>query len=110
MSGKNIAITVAVVLAAAAVVGANVYFTRDSGLTVTALSCRGRSICRPIASRTGFSTVAHKIHSVPESSGQIRGRCLAHCIRNWRRVSVPLPFLEVPTGRASSRAGCFQLV
>jgi len=47
MSGKNILITVAVVLVAAAVIGANVYYKRDSGLTVTV---KVQVLCRPAAS------------------------------------------------------------
>ena len=44
MSGKNILITVAVILVAAAVVGANVYFARESGLTVTTEQIKARDL------------------------------------------------------------------
>jgi len=44
MSGKNILITVGVVLLAAAVVGANFYFGRDSGLTVTTEQIKARDL------------------------------------------------------------------
>jgi HlyD family secretion protein len=70
MSGKNIAITVAVVLAAAAVIGANVYFSRDSGLAVTTEQIKTRDL-EAIVSASGKIQPKRLVNITAETAGRI---------------------------------------
>jgi HlyD family secretion protein len=70
MSGKNILITVAVVLVAAAVIGANVYYKRDSGLTVTTELIKARDL-EAIVSASGKIQPKFLVNISAETSGRV---------------------------------------
>ena len=70
MSGKNILITVAVVLVAAAVIGANVYYKRDSGLTVTTEVIKTRDL-EAIVSASGKIQPKRLVDISAETSGRV---------------------------------------
>src|SRR6476646_5775837 len=70
MSGKNILITVAVVLVAAAVIGANVYYKRDSGLTVTTEVIKTRDR-EAIVSASGKIQPKRLVNISAETSGRV---------------------------------------
>jgi HlyD family secretion protein len=70
MSGKNILITVAVVLVAAAVIGANVYYKRDSGLTVTTEVIKTRDL-EAIVSASGKIQPKRLVNISAETSGRV---------------------------------------
>jgi len=70
MSGKNILITVGVVLVAAAVVGANFYFGRDSGLTVTTEQIRARDL-EAIVSASGKIQPKRLVNITAETAGRV---------------------------------------
>ena len=70
MSGKNIAIVSAVVLVAAAVVGANVYYRRDTGLTVTTEVIRARDL-EAIVSASGKIQPKRLVNITAETAGRI---------------------------------------
>jgi HlyD family secretion protein len=70
MSGKNILITAAVVLVAAAVIGANVYYKRDSGLTVTTEVIKTRDL-EAIVSASGKIQPKFLVNISAETSGRV---------------------------------------
>ena len=70
MSGKNILITVGVVLVAAAVVGANLYFSRDSGLTVTTEQIKARDL-EAIVSASGKIQPKRLVNITAETAGRV---------------------------------------
>src|SRR3954468_12255900 len=70
MSGKNILITVGVVLVAAAVVGANIYFIRDSGLTVTTEQIKSRDL-EAIVSASGKIQPKRLVNITAETAGRV---------------------------------------
>ncbi len=70
MSGKNILITVGVVLVAAAVVGANIYFIRDSGLTVTTEQIKARDL-EAIVSASGKIQPKRLVNITAETAGRV---------------------------------------
>ena len=70
MSGKNILITVGVVLVAAAVVGANFYFGRDSGLTVTTEQIKARDL-EAIVSASGKIQPKRLVNITAETAGRV---------------------------------------
>ncbi len=70
MSGKNILITVGVVLVAAAVVGANFYFSRDSGLTVTTEQIKARDL-EAIVSASGKIQPKRLVNITAETAGRV---------------------------------------
>jgi HlyD family secretion protein len=70
MSGKNILITAAVVLVAAAVIGANVYYKRDSGLTVTTEVIKARDL-EAIVSASGKIQPKRLVNISAETSGRV---------------------------------------
>jgi HlyD family secretion protein len=70
MSGKNILIAVAVILVAAAVIGANVYYKRDSGLTVTTEVIKARDL-EAIVSASGKIQPKRLVNISAETSGRV---------------------------------------
>jgi HlyD family secretion protein len=70
MSGKNILISVAVVLVAAAVIGANVYYKRDAGLTVTTEVIKARDL-EAIVSASGKIQPKFLVNISAETSGRV---------------------------------------
>jgi len=70
MSGKNILITVGVVLLAAAVVGANFYFGRDSGLTVTTEQIKARDL-EAVVSASGKIQPKRLVNITAETAGRV---------------------------------------
>ena len=70
MSGKNILIAVGVVLVAAAVVGANIYFIRDSGLTVTTEQIKARDL-EAIVSASGKIQPKRLVNITAETAGRV---------------------------------------
>ena len=80
MSGKNILITVAVVLVAAAVIGANVYYKRDSGLTVTTEVIKTRDL-EAIVSASGKIQPKRLVNISAETSGRVVDLAVNECDR-----------------------------
>jgi HlyD family secretion protein len=70
MSGKNIFIAVAVVLVAAAVIGANVYYRRDTGLTVTTEMIKARDL-EAIVSASGKIQPKRLVNITAETAGRV---------------------------------------
>ncbi len=70
MSGKNILITLAVVIAGAGVVGANLYFKRDKGVTVTTETIRARDL-EAIVSASGKIQPKRLVNITAETSGRV---------------------------------------
>jgi HlyD family secretion protein len=70
MSGKNILITLAVVIAGAGVVGANLYYKRDKGVTVTTETIRARDL-EAIVSASGKIQPKRLVNITAETSGRV---------------------------------------
>src|SRR6185436_1765631 len=70
MSRKNILITVAVVLVAAGIVGANLYFRRDTGLTVTTETIKARDL-EAIVSASGKIQPKRLVNITAETAGRV---------------------------------------
>ena len=70
MSRKNILITVAVILAGAAVVGANLYFRRDNGVSVTTETVRTRDL-EAIVSASGKIQPKRLVNITAETAGRV---------------------------------------
>jgi len=70
MSGKNIAIASAVVLVAAAVIGANVYYKRETGLTVTTEVIKARDL-EAIVSASGKIQPKRLVNITAETAGRV---------------------------------------
>lgn len=70
MSGKNILITVGIVLLAAAVIGANVYYRRDTGLTVTTELIKARDL-EAIVSASGKIQPKRLVNITAETAGRV---------------------------------------
>src|ERR1041384_7627038 len=70
MSRKNILIVIGVVLVAAAVVAANVYFKRDSGLTVTTEGIKARDL-EAIVSASGKIQPKRLVKISAETPGRV---------------------------------------
>src|SRR2546422_7254891 len=69
MSRKNILITIAVVLAGAAVAGANLYFRRDNGATVTTETIKTRDL-EAIVSASGKIQPKRLVNITAETAGR----------------------------------------
>jgi HlyD family secretion protein len=70
MSGKNILITLAVVIAGAGVVGANLYFKRDKGVTVTTETIRARDL-EAVVSASGKIQPKRLVNITAETTGRV---------------------------------------
>ena len=70
MSRKNILITVAVILVAGAVVGANLYFRRDSGIAVTTETIKSRDL-EAIVSASGKIQPKRLVNITAETTGRV---------------------------------------
>src|SRR2546423_10581726 len=70
MSRKNVLITLAVVLVAAAVVGVNIYFKRDKGVTVTTETIRTRDL-EAIVSASGKIQPKRLVNITAETTGRV---------------------------------------
>jgi HlyD family secretion protein len=70
MSRKNLLITLAVVLAAAVVVGVNVYYRRDTGVTVTTETIRTRDL-EAIVSASGKIQPKLLVNITAETAGRV---------------------------------------
>ncbi len=70
MSRKNILITLAVVLAGGAIVGANLYFKRDKGVTVTTETIRTRDL-EAIVSASGKIQPKRLVNITAETTGRV---------------------------------------
>jgi len=70
MSRKNVLITVAVVLLAGAVVGANLYFRRETGATVTTETIKARDL-EAIVSASGKIQPKRLVNITAETAGRV---------------------------------------
>ena len=70
MSRKNILIAIGVVLVAAAVVGANFYFKKDNGLTVTTEAIKARDL-EAIVSASGKIQPKRLVNISAETPGRV---------------------------------------
>ena len=70
MSGKNFFIGLAIVLVAAAVIGANIYFIRDSGLTVTTEQIKARDL-EAVVSASGKIQPKRLVNITAETAGRV---------------------------------------
>src|SRR5262245_25972468 len=70
MSGKNILIATAVILIGGAVVGANLYFKRDKGLTVTTEAIKVRDL-EAIVSASGKIQPKQLVNITAETTGRV---------------------------------------
>src|SRR3989442_12198307 len=70
MSGKNILMAVAIVLVGAAVVGANLYFKRDKGLSVTTDVIKARDL-EAVVSASGKVQPKRLVKISAETSGRV---------------------------------------
>jgi len=108
MSRKNILITVGIVLVAAAVVGANLYFKKDTGLSVTTEAIKTRDL-------EGIVSASGKIQPkrLVKISAELSGRVVNLAVNEGDRVKVGQFLLQidpkslatrVDSGNASLRA------
>src|SRR5207253_4061643 len=70
MSRKNILITLAVILAGAAVVGANLYFRRETGVTVTTETIKTRDL-EAVVSASGKIQPKRLVNITAETAGRV---------------------------------------
>jgi HlyD family secretion protein len=70
MSAKNVFIGVAIALVAAAVIGANIYFIRDSGLTVTTEQIKARDL-EAVVSASGKIQPKRLVNITAETAGRV---------------------------------------
>jgi HlyD family secretion protein len=70
MSRKNVFITIAIILVAAAVVGANLYFKKDKGLTVTTETIKTRDL-EAIVSASGKIQAKRTINVSSDTVGRV---------------------------------------
>jgi HlyD family secretion protein len=70
MSGKKILIGAAIVLVAGAVVGANLYYTRDTGLTVTTEQIKTRDL-EAVVSASGKIQPKRLVNITAETAGRV---------------------------------------
>ena len=70
MSGRNFFIGLAIVVVGAAVVGANIYFIRDSGLTVTTDQIKARDL-EAIVSASGKIQPKRLVNITAETAGRV---------------------------------------
>src|ERR1700741_4050438 len=70
MSRKNVLITLAIVLVGAAVVGANLYFKKDKGLTVTTEAIKARDL-EAIVSASGKIQPKRLVNVTAETPGRV---------------------------------------
>ncbi len=70
MSRKNVLITIAVVLVAAAVIGANLYFKKDKGLTVTTEAIKARDL-DAIVSASGKIQAKRTVNVSSDTVGRV---------------------------------------
>src|SRR6266850_7949999 len=70
MSRKNVLIVIAVILVGAAVVGANFYFKRDKGLTVTTEVVKLRDL-EAVVSASGKIQPKHLVNISAETPGRV---------------------------------------
>ena len=70
MSRKNVLITIGVVLVAGAIVGANLYFRRDTGVTVTTETIKTRDL-EAIVSASGKIQPKRLVNITAETTGRV---------------------------------------
>src|SRR5262252_8194722 len=70
MSRKNVLITIGVVLVAGAIVGANLYFRRDTGVTVTTETIKTRDL-EAIVSASGKIQPKQLVNITAETTGRV---------------------------------------
>ena len=70
MSRKNILITIAVILVAAAIVGVNVYYRRDTGVAVTTETIKSRDL-EAIVSASGKIQPKRLVNITAETTGRV---------------------------------------
>ena len=70
MSRKNVLITIAVILVGAAIVGANLYYRRDNGLSVTTETIRTRDL-EAIVSASGKIQPKRLVNITAETTGRV---------------------------------------
>ena len=70
MSGKNILIALAVVVAGGAIVGANLYYQRDKGVTVTTETIKARDL-EAIVSASGKIQPKRLVNITAETTGRV---------------------------------------
>src|SRR5215468_3698460 len=70
MSRKNVLITIAVILAGAAIVAANLYFRRESGVSVTTETIKSRDL-EAIVSASGKIQPKRLVNITAETTGRV---------------------------------------
>src|SRR3954466_3339482 len=70
MSRKNVLITVAVILVGAGIVGANLYFRRETGATVTTETIRARDL-EAVVSASGKIQPKRLVNITAETAGRV---------------------------------------
>jgi HlyD family secretion protein len=70
MSRKNVLITIGVVLVAGAIIGANLYFRRDTGVTVTTETIKNRDL-EAIVSASGKIQPKRLVNITAETTGRV---------------------------------------
>ena len=70
MSGKNILIALAVLVAGGAIVGANLYYQRDKGVTVTTETIKARDL-EAIVSASGKIQPKRLVNITAETTGRV---------------------------------------
>jgi HlyD family secretion protein len=70
MSRKNVLITIGVVLVAGAIIGANLYFRRDTGVTVTTETIKARDL-EAIVSASGKIQPKRLVNITAETTGRV---------------------------------------
>src|SRR6266436_3615308 len=98
MSRKNVVIAIAVVLIGAAVVGANVYFKKDKGLSVTTDSIRTRDL-EAIVSASGKIQAKRTVNV----SSDTVGRVINLAVNEGDRVKVGQFLLQIDPKTLRSR-------
>src|SRR5215475_7958436 len=98
MSGKNVFIAIGVVLLAGAVVGANLYFKKDSGLSVTTEAIKTRDL-EAIVSSSGKIQPKRLV----KISAEISGRVVNLAVNEGDRVKVGQFLLQIDPKSLASR-------
>src|SRR5215475_14573553 len=98
MSGKNVFIAIGVVLLAGAVVGANLYFKKDSGLSVTTEAIKTRDL-EAIVSSSGKIQPKRLV----KISAELSGRVVNLAVNEGDRVKVGQFLLQIDPKSLASR-------
>ena len=98
MSGKNILIAAGVVLAIGAVVGANLYFKRDTGLAVTTEAIKARDL-EAVVSASGKIQPKRLV----KISAEISGRVVNLAVNEGDRVKIGQFLLQIDPKSLASR-------